>query len=340
MLWRNYRSFLLSCVHSGFSKHLQCRERGLNVWFSENHCLWGKGLWRLLPSTLQSPQGTQAVIREHPGALWIFGAMPLHYLCILLAVLKVLWKTDLHRHFAMQLPLKLVFQEAHNTFYKETFVFCYLPKGYGLHFLNNPQQRRCNQSWPDPTEWHVEIQLSAAKSEVCQENKGKNNYTFNVFMLSLEHKAGLLKVLLARLSWEPALSPLPGPGHSVRQFCSWQAHGQGHRSPAPASCLLPAACGSPSVERKEQPGKKVNPYEEQPASAWSVWNTEKERVHTETGLLLWETTVNEASSANADIPLTSHWCVLCNGHTDCCVSLSEVNTDSSTKALGFCLLII
>lgn len=76
-------------------------------------------------------------------------------------------------------------------------------------------------------------------------------------MLSLEHKAGLL------LSWEPALFPLPGPGHSLRQFCWSQAHGQGHRSPAPASCLLLGACGSPSVQREEQPGKEVNPQEEQ-----------------------------------------------------------------------------
>lgn len=60
----------------------------------------------------------------------------------------------------------------------------------------------------------------------------------------------------------------------------------------------------------------------------------------ETGLLLWETTVNEASSANAAIPLTSHWFVLSKGHTGCGVSLSKVNTDLSTKALGSCLLII
>lgn len=35
------------------------------------------------------PQGTWAVTSEHPGALWNFGAMPLHYLWILLATLKV-----------------------------------------------------------------------------------------------------------------------------------------------------------------------------------------------------------------------------------------------------------
>lgn len=176
MLWRNYKSFLLFCVHSSFSKHLQCRKRGLNVWLSENHCVWGRGLWMLLPSIFQSPQGTRAVISEHPAACWIFGAVPLHYLCILLPVLKVLWKTDPHRHFAMQLPLKPISQELRDTFFKETFILCYLPKGYGLHFLNNPQQRRWNQSWPDPTEclqWHMEIQLSAAKSEVVRKIKAK-----------------------------------------------------------------------------------------------------------------------------------------------------------------------
>lgn len=144
--------------------------------FSENHCLRGKGLWMLLPSTFQPPKGTWTVISEHPGALRIFGAMPLHYLWILLAVLKLLWKTDRHRHFAMQLFLKLVLQELCDTFFKEMFILCYLPKGYGLHFLNNPQQRRCSQSWPDTTEclqWHVEIQLSAARSEAVKKIKAK-----------------------------------------------------------------------------------------------------------------------------------------------------------------------
>lgn len=190
----------------------------------------------------------------------------------------------------MQPPLKLVFQELCDTFFKEMFVLCYLPKGYGLHFLNNPQQGRCSQSWPDPTEClqrHVEIQLSAARSEAVRKIKAEI-----ITMLSLEHKAGLLTLLWPSLSWDPALSTLPGPGHSVRQFCLLQAHGQGRRSPAPASCLLLAAAGFPSVERKEQPGREVKPYKEQWASAWCVWNTEEERVHTETGLLLWETTVN------------------------------------------------
>lgn len=103
----------------------------------------------------QSPQGTRAVISEHPGALSIFGAMPLHYLWILLAVLKVLLKPDLHRHFAMQLPLELVFQEVRATFFMEMFLLCYLHKGSGLHFLNISQQRGCNQSWPDPTYSHM-----------------------------------------------------------------------------------------------------------------------------------------------------------------------------------------
>lgn len=79
-------------------------------------------------------------------------------------------------HFAMQLPLKLVFQELCDTFFKEMFILCYLPKGYGLPFLNNPQQRRRSQSWPDTTEclqWHVEIQLSAARSEVVRKIKAK-----------------------------------------------------------------------------------------------------------------------------------------------------------------------
>ena len=86
-----------------------------------------------------------------------------------------------------------------------------------------------------------------------------------VLVLSLEPKAGLPKLALPSLSWAPSLLVLPGPGHSVRQFCLLRAHGQGHRSPAPAACLLLGACGFPSAERKEQPEKEVNPYQYQRA---------------------------------------------------------------------------
>lgn len=68
-------------------------------------------------------------------------------------------------------------------------------------------------------------------------------------------------MVLPSLGWDPSLSALPGPGHSVRQFCLLQAHGQGHHSPAPASCLLLGACGFPSAERKEQPEKGVSLYQ-------------------------------------------------------------------------------
>lgn len=82
-------------------------------------------------------------------------------------------------------------------------------------------------------------------------------------MCSHVHKAEFLILLLPSLSWNPILLTIPGPDHSVRQFCLLQAHGQGHHSPAPASCLLLGVCGFPSVERKGQPGKEVNPYKEQ-----------------------------------------------------------------------------